>query len=41
MLNKTHSLHKFQVSQLAKHDSAPKFYFFFNENKELNKVRLE
>ena len=34
-------MHKFKVSHLGSHDSSPKFYFFFNDKKELQKVKLE
>ena len=34
-------LHKFKVSHLGNHESSPKFYFMFNEKKELQKVKLE
>jgi hypothetical protein len=34
-------LHKFKVSHLGNHESSPKFFFLFNEKKELQKVKLE
>jgi hypothetical protein len=35
------NLSKFKVSSLGNHDSAPKFYFFFDDQKRLSKVKLE